>query len=204
MKGGRIMSKAEETTLNYNFHDDVKGKKKKRNRKSSEKMSVFDILEPIVAALLVITIVFTLFFRIVNVSGRSMMPTLSNGDKIVISATGYEPQRGDIVVLSGAAGIKETIVKRIIAVGGDKVDINFTTGIVTVNGVEEEYTDVLTLQQFDIAFPITVPEGCVFVLGDNRAESLDSRSTEIGCIDERYIVGKVLFRLFPLGEGKVE
>ena len=76
--------------------------------------------------------------------------------------------------------------------------------VVTVNGVEEEYTDVLTLQQFDIAFPITVPEGCVFVLGDNRAESLDSRSTEIGCIDERYIVGKVLFRLFPLGEGKVE
>jgi signal peptidase I len=133
-----------------------------------------------------------------------MMPTLNDGDKIVISATGYKPQRGDIVILSGAAGIKDTIVKRIIAVGGDKVDINFTTGIVTVNGVEEEYTDVLTLQQFDIAFPITVPQGCVFVLGDNRAESLDSRSTEIGCIDERYIVGKVLFRLFPLGEGKVE
>ena len=81
------MSKAEETTLNYNFEDDVKGKKKKRNKKDSEKMSVFDILEPIVAALLVITIVFTLFFRIVNVSGRSMMPTLNNGDKIVISAT---------------------------------------------------------------------------------------------------------------------
>ena len=132
------MSKAEETTLNYNFEDDVKGKKKKRNKKDSEKMSIFDILEPIVAALLVITIVFTLFFRIVNVSGRSMMPTLNNGDKIVISATGYEPQRGDVVVFSGAAGIKETIVKRIIAVGGDKVDINFTTGLVTVNGVEEE------------------------------------------------------------------
>ncbi len=198
------MSKAEETTLNYNFEDDAKGKKKNKKKNSSEKMTVFDILEPIVAALLVITIVFTLFFRIVNVSGRSMMPTLNNGDKIVISATGYEPEKGDVVVLSGAAGIKETIVKRIIAVGGDKVDINFTSGIVTVNGVEEEYTDVLTLQQFDIAFPITVPEGCVFVLGDNRAESLDSRSTEIGCIDERYIVGKVLFRLFPLGDGKVE
>lgn len=194
------MSKAEETTLNYNFEDDAKGKKKNKKKNSSEKMTVFDILEPIVAALLVITIVFTLFFRIVNVSGRSMMPTLENGDKIIISATGYEPQRGDIVVLSGAAGIKETIVKRIIAVGGDKVDINFTTGIVTVNGVEEEYTDELTLQQFDIAFPITVPEGTVFVLGDNRAESLDSRSTEIGCIDERYIVGKVIFGIFPFGK----
>ncbi len=197
------MSKAEETTLNFSYEDDDK-KKKKRPKKELSKMNIFDILEPIVAALLVITVIFTLFFRIVNVSGPSMMPTLNDGDKIVISATGYEPQRGDIVILSGAAGIKDTIVKRIIAVGGDKVDINFTTGIVTVNGVEEEYTDVLTLQQFDIAFPITVPQGCVFVLGDNRAESLDSRSTEIGCIDERYIVGKVLFRLFPLGEGKVE
>lgn len=197
------MSKAEETTLNFSYEDDDK-KKKKRPKKELSKMNIFDILEPVVAALLVITVIFTLFFRIVNVSGPSMMPTLNDGDKIVISATGYEPQRGDIVILSGAAGIKDTIVKRIIAVGGDKVDINFTTGIVTVNGVEEEYTDVLTLQQFDIAFPITVPQGCVFVLGDNRAESLDSRSTEIGCIDERYIVGKVLFRLFPLGEGKVE
>ena len=196
------MSKAEETTLNFSYEDD--DKKKKKPKKELSKMNIFDILEPIVAALLVITVIFTLFFRIVNVSGPSMMPTLNDGDKIVISATGYEPQRGDIVILSGAAGIKDTIVKRIIAVGGDKVDINFTTGIVTVNGVEEEYTDVLTLQQFDIAFPITVPQGCVFVLGDNRAESLDSRSTEIGCIDERFIVGKVLFRLFPLGEGKVE
>ncbi|MBR2875790.1 MAG: signal peptidase I [Clostridia bacterium] len=167
-------------------------------------MNVFDFLEPIVAALLVITVLFTLFFRVVNVSGPSMMPTLNDGDKIIISATGYEPERGDIVVLSGAAGISETIVKRIVAVGGDKVDINFTTGIVTVNGVEEEYTDVLTVQQFDIAFPITVPEGTVFVLGDNREKSLDSRSTEIGCIDERYIVGKVVYRVFPLGEGKVE
>ncbi len=197
------MSKAEETTLDFSYNEED-NKKKKRPKKEKSKMTVFDILEPIVAALLVITIIFTLFFRIVNVSGRSMMPTLENGDKIVISATGYEPQRGDIVVLSGAAGLKETIVKRIIAVGGDKVDINFTTGVVTVNGVEEEYTYVLTLQQFDIAFPITVPQGSVFVLGDNRAESLDSRSTEIGCIDERYIVGKVMFRLFPLGEGKVE
>lgn len=96
------------------------------------------------------------------------------------------------------------IVKRIIAVGGDTVDINFTTGVVTVNGTEEDYTDELTSQQFDIAFPITVPEGSVFVLGDNRGNSLDSRSTRVGCVDERYIVGKVLFRFFPFGDWKVE
>lgn len=202
MKGRNIMSRSEETTLDFSYNEeDNKNKKKK---KSLSKMTVFDFIEPVVAALLVITVIFTLFFRIVNVSGPSMMPTLNDGDKIIISARGYEPERGDIVVLSGASGIKDTIVKRIIAVGGDKVDINFATGVVTVNGVEEEYTNSLTLQQFDIAFPITVPEGCVFVLGDNRAESLDSRSTEIGCIDERYIVGKVIFRLLPFGEGKVE
>ena len=197
------MSRAEETELDFSYPEED-NKKKKRNKKEKTKMNVFDFLEPVVAALLVITVVFTLFFRVVNVTGPSMMPTLNDGDKIIISATGYKPERGDIVVLSGAAGISETIVKRIIAVGGDKVDINFTTGIVTVNGVEEEYPDVLTVQQFDIAFPITVPEGTVFVLGDNREKSLDSRSTEIGCIDERYIVGKVIYRIFPLGEGKVE
>ena len=194
------MSKAEETTLNFNYEEDDKKKKRKKAKKDKTKMTVFDVLEPIVAALLAITIIFTLFLRIVNVSGPSMMPTLNNGDKILISARGYEPKVGDVVVLSGASGIKETIVKRIIALGGDQVDINFTTGVVTVNGIEEEYAEELTLQQFDIAFPITVPEGCVFVLGDNRSDSLDSRSTEIGCIDERYIVGKVIFSIVPFGK----
>ena len=79
-----------------------------------------------------------------------------------------------------------------------------TTGVVTVNGTEEDYSNELTSQQFDIAFPITVPEGTVFVLGDNRGNSLDSRSTRVGCVDERLIVGKVLFRFFPLGDWKVE
>ncbi len=176
-------------------------KKKKFSLKKPTKLNVFEVFEGVTAAMLVLTIIFTLFFRINLVKGESMEPTLKENDRIVTSARGYKPQRGDVVVLSGAKGINETIVKRIIAVGGDKVDINFTTGIVTVNGVEEEYTDSLTVQQFDIAFPITVPEGCVFVLGDNRAKSLDSRSTEIGCIDERYIVGKVLFRFFPLKDG---
>ena len=133
-----------------------------------------------------------------------MKPTLQNNDKIVVSTVGYKPQRGDIVVVSGTEGLKEPIVKRIIAVGGDTVDINFTTGVVTVNGTEEDYTFELTTQQFDIAFPITVPEGTVFLLGDNRGNSLDSRSTRVGCVDERLIVGKVLFRFFPLGDWTVE
>ena len=163
-------------------------------------MSVFDILEPIVAALLVITIVFTLFFRIVNVSGRSMMPTLSNGDKIVISATGYEPQRGDIVVLSGAAGIKETIVKRIIAVGGDTLDINFMTGQVWVNGevIDEPYIMEQTRNKGDFDRPIRIPEGYVFVMGDNRNHSADSREASVGVLKKEDFVGRAWIRIWPL------
>ena len=173
----------------------------KENKKGS---SLFDFASIVMTGIVAIAVVFTFFFRTATVSGRSMQPTLNGGDMLMVTAFDNTHERGDIVVITQPNAFNEPIIKRIIAVGGDKVDINFTTGVVTVNGQEEEYTDSLTLQQFDIAFPITVPEGCVFVLGDNRAESLDSRSTEIGCIDERFIVGKVLFRLFPLGEGKVE
>ena len=139
-----------------------------------------------------------------DVDGPSMKPTLEHNDKLVVSTVGYKAKVGDVVVISKTGDLDKPIVKRIIAVGGDTVDINFTTGVVTVNGTEENYTDELTSQQFDIAFPITVPEGSVFVLGDNRGNSLDSRSTRVGCVDERYIVGKVLFRFFPFGDWKVE
>ena len=172
------------------------------NKKKKEKLSVFEVFEAVVAAFIVVTVIFTFFFRVFNVDGPSMRPALDNDEKIIVSTVGYKPQKGDIVVLSSTDGIKDSIVKRIIAVGGDVVDINFTTGVVTVNGVEEEYTEELTTQQFDTAFPIKVPEGTVFVLGDNRGNSLDSRSSQIGCVDERLIVGKVLFKLLP--PGKVE
>ncbi len=177
---------------------------KKKKFLNDGKLNVFEVFQAIISALVVITILFIFAFRVVNVDGTSMKPTLQNNDKVVVSTVGYEAERGDIVVISSTDGLKEPIIKRIIAVGGDTVDINFTTGVVTVNGTEEDYTDELTSQQFDIAFPITVPEGTVFVLGDNRGNSLDSRSTRVGCVDERLIVGKVLFRFFPIGDWKVE
>ncbi len=194
------MRKTEE--YNITLGDDSSTKAKKSARQG--KLNVFEVFEAVIAALVVITIIFTFFFRVFNVDGPSMKPTLQHNDKVIVSTVGYKAQRGDIVVISETADLDEPIVKRIVAVGGDTVDINFTTGVVTVNGKEENYTDELTSQQFDIAFPITVPEGAVFVLGDNRANSLDSRSTRVGCVDERFIVGKVLFRFFPLGDWTVE
>ncbi|MGN1316470.1 MAG: signal peptidase I [Acutalibacteraceae bacterium] len=194
------MRKTEEYSITLGGETSAKKKKKI----GQDKLNIFEVFETVIAALVVVTILFTFFFRVFDVDGPSMKPTLEHNDKLVVSTVGYKAKVGDIVVISETGDLDEPIVKRIIAVGGDTVDINFTTGVVTVNGTEEDYTDELTTQQFDIAFPITVPEGSVFVLGDNRGNSLDSRSTRVGCIDERYIVGKVLFRFFPLGDWKVE
>ena len=194
------MRKTEE--YNITLGDETSAKNKKKENRG--KLSVFEVFEAIIGALVVITIIFTFFFRVFKVDGPSMKPTLQHNDRVIVSTVGYEPQKGDVVVISETADLDEPIVKRVIAVAGDTVDINFTTGVVTVNGTEEDYTDELTSQQFDIAFPITVPEGTVFVLGDNRANSLDSRSTRVGCVDERFIVGKVLGRVFPFGDWTVE
>ena len=191
-------------TEEYNLTLDNEVDTKKKVKQSNEKLNIFEIFEAIIAAFFVITLIFTFVFRVFSVDGPSMKPTLQDGDKVVVSTIGYKAQKGDIVVLSSTEGLKKPIIKRVIAVAGDTVDINFTTGVVTVNGTEEHYTDELTTQQFDVAFPLTVPEGTVFVLGDNRGVSLDSRSTQVGCVDERLIVGKVLFRFFPLGNWTVE
>ncbi len=193
-----LLRKIEEFDISLTENEKVS---KKRSKST---INVFEIFEAGVAALVVVTIVFLFCFRVFNVEGPSMRPTLENGDKVVVSTIGYKPKSGDVIVLSGTDGLKKPIVKRVIAVAGDVVDINFTTGVVTVNGKEESYSDELTNQQADIAFPITVPEGTVFVLGDNRDVSLDSRSSRVGCVDERMIVGKVLFRFFPIGDWKVE
>ena len=106
--------------------------------------------------------------------------------------------RGDVVVVDGYINYGDPLVKRIIALGGDTVDIDFETGAVTLNGavLEEPYISAPTTTGYDVEFPVTVPEGCVFVMGDNRPE--------VGFIDERDILGKVLLRVFPLSSfGKI-
>ena len=149
-----------------------------------------------------LVLVFLLLFRVVIVSGTSMNNTLLDGDYLlVLSNTFYhDPQYGDIIVASKQSfDDGAPIVKRVIATEGQKVDIDFKAGIVYVDDVplEENYTLTPTTMQEGIKFPLVVEEGCLFVMGDNRGGSKDSRHPDIGLIDEREVLGKVFFLFFP-------
>lgn len=165
----------------------------------------YDIIGSVMAAVIAIFLVFTFLFRAVTVQGKSMVPTLSDKDWLIVSNTGYTAQNGDIIVVSKANDYDEPIIKRVIGVAGDTIDIDFEKGVVYRNGVMlyEKYTNTPTNRSFDVKFPITVPEGYVFVMGDNRNNSLDSRSSKIGLVDCRNILGRVVVRLIPFGEFKV-
>ena len=131
-----------------------------------------------------------------------MKPTLHNRDWMVISNLFYQPKQGDIVVLTKRQFMEQPIVKRVIAVGGQTVDIDFDTGEVTVDGVvlDEPYIAEKTHRQYDVSFPAKVPENCIFVMGDNRNHSSDSRVSTLGMVDKRYILGRLLIRIFPLNQ----
>ena len=131
--------------------------------------------------------------------GTSMLQTLQNKDKVVMSNLFYTPEYGDIVVIKTDFFGDTPIVKRIIATAGQTIDINFETGTVTVDGVvlEEDYINTPTNDREDFNGPITVPEGYVFVMGDNRDYSTDSRSSYVGLVDTRRILGKVYWVIIP-------
>ena len=158
--------------------------------------------EALISAALVLVLVFSFFFRIIQVDGESMVPTLENGDKLVVWGAGYEPQRGDVVIVDSYTSYGRPLVTRVIAKGGDTIAIDYATGTVEVNGkvLEEDYIAEPTYLGYDVEFPYTVPEGTVFVMGDNRNASLDSRSSYVGCIDEQDILGKVLLCFLPFSD----
>ena len=163
----------------------------------------YEWIQCVVVALICCVILFVFFARVIDVKGHSMEPTLLDGDKIIITRLAGDYERGDIVVLRKETFRTEPIVKRIIAVEGQTVDIDFTAGIVYVDGqaVDEPYVNELTYEPEDFESyerPVVVPEGCVFVMGDNRNNSTDSRRATIGCVDTRYIMGKAIFRILPL------
>ena len=175
---------------------------------STVKKFVFEWLEIIITAIIAVVIIFTFIFKVVTIEGGSMKETIHNGEKVIISNMFYTPKNGDIVVISrnidNSVDTESSapIIKRIIATEGQTVDIDFEQGIVFVDGValDEPYTRTPTNLKYDIEFPVLVDDGCVFVLGDNRNDSRDSRSSLIGdngMIDTRYILGKAVFRILP-------
>ncbi len=170
---------------------------------------IIEWLEVLVTAIIAVVIIFTVVFRVATIDGDSMKNTLFENEKIIISNLNYTPKQSDIVVISrniensvgSQTSYNTPIIKRVIAVGGQTVNIDFNTGIVYVDGkaLEEPYISSKT-NKHDVEFPLYVPDGYIFVLGDNRAESLDSRFSSIGeggLIDTRYVLGHAVFRIFP-------
>lgn len=164
----------------------------------ARRRSAVEWAESITSAIAVILLVFVFVVQPANVDGSSMLPTLTNGDKILLRSAFYTPEKGDIIVIDSYNRYGETLVKRVIATGGDTVDINYSIGEVRVNGelLDEPYILAPTTVG-EVSFPITVPQGQLFVMGDNRPNSRDSRYDSIGLIDERDVMGKVFFRITP-------
>jgi len=151
-------------------------------------------------------LMFTFLARIIVVSGPSMENTLRNGDLLLVWSLGYTPKQGDVVVLTQESYQEDSIVKRVIATEGQQVDIDYNSGTVCVDGeaLEEDYTkEQMLLPTYGEGLNhVTVPEGCIFVMGDNRNHSADSRYPAIGIVDTRCVIGRGMFVMFPFHHWK--
>ena len=183
-------------------------KKKEDEEELSWQESLLMTLHDLVGLVAIVVIVFVLLFRIVVVNGSSMYNTLWHNDYLLVMSNvlcgSYDP--GDIIVASkDSFNDGEPIIKRVIATEGQTVDIDFGAGVVYVDGeaLEEEYTYTPTNVSEGVAFPLTVAEDCIFVMGDNRNRSRDSRYPDIGMVDEREVLGKAVLLIFP-GTGDEE
>ncbi len=173
-----------------------------RKKKDSSKKEMLSYLHDVVFILAAILVIMMFFFRIIVVSGPSMNQTLLDGDYLLLMNNLFyrNPEAGDIVVVSKKSFKDgEPIIKRVIATEGQEVDIDFSSGVVYVDGqaLEEDYTYTPTNHSESGTFPIVVEDGCVFLMGDNRNGSWDSRDPLIGCVDKREILGKAVFLMLP-------
>ncbi len=163
--------------------------------------TVYDWARCLVSAVAGVVLLFVFVLRMIGVSGISMQNTLYTGDRLLmLNSLFCNFEQGDIVVINAYnAQLNDTIIKRVIAVGGQTVDIDFATGTVFVDGkpLAEEYVRELTFTTGGTQFPLTLAEDEVFVMGDNRNESTDSRSTMLGAVKKDYIQGEAFFLLIP-------
>lgn len=170
---------------------------------------MFDWMCSIFSAILCFIIIFALFARVITVDGESMVPTLQDQQRLIVSDMFYTPQYDDIVILyadklvnEASGGYGKPIVKRVIGLPGDTIRIDFVKGVVYRNGEQlpDDYTNTPTNlpENFPNNQDVTVEDGKIFVLGDNRNGSKDSRSSDVGQVDMRYIMGKAYLRIWPL------
>jgi len=179
---------------------DKKEKTEEEKRLENER-SVYDWMQAVICSVLGVVLLFTFAMRLIGVDGHSMVPTLQHGDRLLVLNTPLyrDFQYGDIVILRKQTFTQEPIVKRIIATEGQTVDIDFSTGSVWVDDLllDEPYIAELTFDQEGLDFPLEVPEGSIFVMGDNRNASNDSRDIRLGTVDTRYVIGKAVFLVYP-------
>ena len=178
----------------------------KPRRETSGGRELYMNVRVLVSMMAVFVMMFTFVARIIVVSGPSMENTPSVGDLILVWGLGYTPKQGDVVVLTQESYQEDSIVKRVIATGGQRVDIDYGANAVRVDGelLEEDY---IKEQMFVPGYGeginhVTVPEGCLFVMGDNRNESADSRYPDIGIVDTRCVIGRGVAVMFPLEHWK--
>ena len=176
-------------------------KKEELSGGDSLKQDLYFWLQALVAALVILILLFTFVGRIIGVSGDSMYPTLHDRDMLILQSIGYTPRQGDVVVLTKEFDVADgPIVKRVIATGGQHVVIDYAANTVTVDGValDEPYINEPMRQPMgETLTDVVVPEGSIFVMGDNRNNSSDSRDVTLGTVDERYVLGRALWVIMP-------
>ena len=175
-----------------------------QDKQTAEKegRDLYEWVQALVCSVLTVVLVFTFGIRLIGVDGHSMVPTLQDGDRLLVTTSllSGDYEYGDIVIIQkGSFAGGEPIVKRVIATGGQTVDIDFETGAVYVDGtlLEEDYINELTFVEEGTEFPLTVPESSIFVMGDNRNHSSDSRDASLGTVDTRYVIGRAVLLAFP-------
>lgn len=173
------------------------------NKKVTDYM--FDFTRTIVFVFAIMSVMFTFVIRDANVVGNSMLDTLHSDDKILITNFMYEPKCGDIVAINAENQIEKRIIKRVIAVGGQTLVVDYAKNAVYVDGIkiDEPYVSSLTREPSNpLQIPYVVPDGYIFVMGDNRIISLDSRDKSIGLVSVDDVIGKAQFIVFPLDRFK--